>query len=93
MLSDTGRHLLRTVPQNLLHAETDTRPVTAALTGAFLFGRLYKVIAVLFAQHAAELSVLPKIAGPAGCGSVTVITHTVNDNDFVFAHGILHILK
>ena len=76
-------------PQDLLHAEADTRSITASLTGAFLFRRLCQVVAVLFAEGTADLPVLPEVTCPAASWTVSVIADTVDHDRIVFHQSIL----
>ena len=55
-----GRHPL--LSEDFLHAEADAGTVTAAFTGVFLFRGFCQVVAVLLAEGAADLPVLPETA-------------------------------
>lgn len=77
-LSCIDRHLL--FPQDFLHAEADTGRIAASHTRAFLLRRLSQVVAVLTAEHAANLAVLPEIALPAIRRPFFMVSNTVDHN-------------
>ena len=72
---------------SILHAEADAGAVAAALTGAFLLRGLCQVVAVLLAESAADLPVLPEIALAAACRPVLMVTDAVDQNCFIVIHG------
>jgi len=79
------RHLL--TPENFLYAEADAGTVAAALTRAFLLRGLCQVIAVLFAESAADLTVLPEKTLAAACRPVLMVTDAVDQDCFIVIHG------
>ena len=54
------RHPL--LSEDFLHAEAGARSITASLTRVFLFRGFCQVVAVLLAEGAADLPVLPETA-------------------------------
>jgi len=83
--SRIGRNLL--LSENLLHAETHTGAIAAALTWVFLLRRLGQVVAVLFTQSAAYLLILPEIALAAACRPVLMVANAVDQDCSVVIHG------
>ena len=71
----------------LKYAEADAGPIAATLTGALFLSGLGEIVAVLLAECAVNLAVLPEITLAAACRSVFMVTDTFDQDCFIVIHG------